>query len=105
MLFADDIVLMAEKVEDLQKLMNEITRFSEELEIKFGINKCKILIANDNGDRGNINIKLAGKTLEIVEEYKYLGIIVESQDLKKERKKLRWKAERNYQILNSKPHF
>ena len=72
---------MAETVEDLQKLMDEVTRFSKELEIKFGINKCKVIIANDDGDRRNVDIKLASESLEIVEEYKYLGVITESKGI------------------------
>ena len=64
--------------------MSEVTRFSEELEIKFGINKCKMIVANDDGDIRNVDIKLAGESLEIVEGYKYLRVIIESKGLKKE---------------------
>ena len=46
LLFADDVVLMAENKEQLQTLLNEASTFSKDTQMKFGIEKCKIMTIN-----------------------------------------------------------
>ena len=46
LLFADDVVLLTESWEDMQKLLEEVGKFSEDMEMKFGIDKCKVMMIN-----------------------------------------------------------
>ena len=101
--FADDIVIIAEKMEDLQQMLDEVGKFSEEIKLKFGTEKCKILVINE--DINNIQEnkgKLLGEELEFVEEYKYLGVNIDKNGLQKEKNGMRKKAEKMYGIINGK---
>ena len=51
LLFADDVVLLTESWEDMQKLLEEVGKFSEDLEIKFGIDECKVMTINEKKKR------------------------------------------------------
>ena len=44
--FADDIVLMAENMEDMQKMLDEVGKFSKDRKLKFEVDKSKIMIVN-----------------------------------------------------------
>ena len=41
LLFADDVVLLAENPKDMQVQLDEVSRFSSELDVKFSNEKCK----------------------------------------------------------------
>ena len=107
LLFADDAIIVAENLEDLQKMLQEVDRYSKELQINFGANKCKIMILNNKQENGTPRreIKLNGTALEIVKEYKYLGLTIEDSGLSKEKIMTRSKAEKKNAIINSKIHF
>ena len=101
--FADDIVLMAENMEDLQKLLDEVGNFSKDMRLKFETGKSKILIVNRNMDITEMNSgKLLGEPLEIVDEIKYLGLKLDKTGLGKEKNAIRKKAEKMYGIINGK---
>src|SRR5258705_1916153 len=77
LLFADDIILIAENRLYLQKLLNKVQDYFLENKLQVNENKTKIMIFK----KGGLNRKLqkehftiAGKRLEIVKEYKYLGV-------------------------------
>ena len=40
LLFADDVVLLTEAWEDMKKLLEEVGKFSEDREMKFGLDIC-----------------------------------------------------------------
>ena len=44
--YADDIVLVAEREEEMNNLLKVVEKAAEELELKFGINKCKAMTVN-----------------------------------------------------------
>ena len=106
LLFADDVILLAEKPEDLQILLNEVEKFSREVKIKFSGEKSKIMIINqEEGERMNYKWNMNNKEVEMVKEYKYLGILVENKGLEKEENTLRMKAERQLGILKANSTF
>ena len=107
LLFADDVVLLTESWEDMQKLLEEVGKFSEDMEMKFGIDKCKVMTINgkEEGNETNNQLQLLGKDIEKVDSYKYLGLEIYNKGLVKERKKLRKKAEKMYGIINGKINF
>ena len=56
LLFADDVVLLTESWEDMQKLLEEVGKFSEDMEMKFGgIDRCKVVTINGK-EEGNETI-------------------------------------------------
>ena len=102
--FADDIVLFANNIDELQVLVNELALVCSEVGLKMNIDKTKIMI-NEWTPEGCIS---AGNTqLQRVTEYVYLGQLINMKgDLKPEilrRIKLGWQAYgRHSSILKSK---
>ncbi len=77
LLFADDIILIAENRLYLQKLLNKVQDYFLENKLQVNENKTKIMIFK----KGGLNRKLqrehftiAGERLDRVKEYKYLGV-------------------------------
>ena len=68
LLFADDVVLLTESWEDMQKLLEEVGKFSEDMEMKFGIDKCKVMMINGKEEENETKrqLQLLGEDIEKV---------------------------------------
>jgi len=76
LLYADDIVLIADNETDLQKMLDQCTSWTEKWKLTVNTDKTKIMhIRKTRAPRTNLNFSLAGATLEKVKEYKYLGLV------------------------------
>ena len=84
LLFADDVVLLTETWEDMQKLLEEVGKFSEDLEMKFGLNKCKVTTINEKEEGNKTNKQLQILCKDKVDSYKYLGLEFDNKGLVKE---------------------
>ena len=75
LLYADDIVLVAENEQDLQTLIDRVDFWCEKNEMNININKTKILhIRNKSTVRSNFSFNCNQSIIEYCNEYKYLGI-------------------------------
>ena len=72
--FADDIVLVSENPLKLQNLLNICHSWAQKNRMTFNTSKCKVLILN--GSPKNIKLTLDNEVLEIVSNYRYLGVIL-----------------------------
>ena len=104
LLFADDIVLMAETAEELQSMLNEVTRYSEEMEVKFSNEKSQIMIINRD-EEVEERWFLNNREMEIINKYNYLGIQFQNTGLLKEKNEKINKAEQWYGRLGSSLGF
>ena len=75
--FADDIVLISDDPNKLQKLINLCQKWAENNGMAFRTDKCKVKVFN--GSPKSFEFKLYGDILEIVESHKYLGITLTSK--------------------------
>jgi len=75
MLYADEAVVMAGNANDLQNSLNNSAEYCKTWKLKINVNKIKMLILGSRG-RANTHFNIDGKIIEIVESYKYLGIIL-----------------------------
>lgn len=75
--YADDTVITAEEVSEMQEMLNKIMESAQKLQMKFSTKKCKVLIINGDGKE---ELFLGDEKLEIVEEVKYLGIQIDIKD-------------------------
>ena len=75
-LWADDLVLFAESSEGLQEQLNGLYRFCSKFQMIVNEIKTKVMIYGTNDN--NCSFKFNNKTLQIVEEFKYLGVIFNS---------------------------
>ena len=73
MLFADDIVLVAERQEDLQERLEECRRSLEEYGLRVSREKTEYMEFNTEGGG---DVMMDGCQLKNVDSFKYLGFIV-----------------------------
>ena len=75
LLYADDIVVLADSVEDLQKMIDALYSYCTTWSLNLNLEKSKILIFRaSNRSPSNINLKYGEQEIEIVNSYKYLGV-------------------------------
>jgi exonuclease III len=78
LMFADDLVIVADTQRQLQLLADILKEWCEDNALRVNASKTKVMVVGPRGHKAKIN--LAGTTLEVVKEYKYLGMIL-SNDL------------------------
>ena len=76
LLFADDTVLLSNSKEDLQFSLNLFEKYCEEWKLQVNTTKTKILIFSGGRIPQGQKFIFKGENLEIVNEYKYLGIFL-----------------------------
>ena len=76
LLFADDTVLFGNSKEDLQLVLNIFERYCDEWKLTVNISKTKVLIFSSGRNLNNQKFYFKGNELEVVNEYKYLGIFL-----------------------------
>ena len=72
LLYADDIVLIADSSAELQKMLDVVGGYANKWKFRFNVRKSKVLVVGEKCDQGNLNIN--SKEMEEVESFKYLGV-------------------------------
>ncbi|RVE40503.1 hypothetical protein evm_014848 [Chilo suppressalis] len=72
--FADDVVLMAETLEDLNTMLEDLSSASQKVGLKMNMEKTKIM---SNAHVLPAPVKIGNTTLEVVDCYVYLGQTVQ----------------------------
>lgn len=72
LLYADDLIL---NPVGLQHLINATSSFSDKNGLTINLEKSKVMILNQKGKKFQSRWELQGQQLEVIKEYKYLGII------------------------------
>ena len=79
--FADDVALCTKRTEDMESNLNKLDKASKEVGLKIHKGKTKFMTNYES----NCNIKIDNELIEEVEEYKYLGQVVDpSQNMETE---------------------
>jgi hypothetical protein len=80
LMYADDVVLIADKRESLQFMINRLSSYCSNWNLELNLVKSKVLIFNKTGRLAKSEKwHFDGKPLEIVNEYKYLGFLLTSR--------------------------
>ena len=74
-LYADDTILMSDDENHFQNLLNYFAEYCKRWHLKINISKTKISIFGGNFQSNNEIFTLNGSVVEIVKEFKYLGIL------------------------------
>ena len=75
LMYADDIVLLAENPIDMQNMLNEVNEWCTIWQMKVNMSKTKIMEIRRKGtERSIAKFKLGNHTVEKCSEYKYLGV-------------------------------
>ena len=77
LLYADDMAILSLSQEGLQNSLNKLETYCKEWHLVVSIKKTKIVVFNKTGKllKGFV-FKYKGKHIELVREFKYLGITV-----------------------------
>ena len=75
-MYADDMVLLAEKPEGLQKMINSLFNYTQNWNLTVNTNKTKIVVFRNGGKlRDNEKWYFNGCKLDVVNEFIYLGVL------------------------------
>lgn len=74
LLYADDTVIFSENKDDLQHALSEFENYCHTWKLTVNTSKTKIVIFSKGRCNKNIQFKFQNETIEVVEQYKYLGI-------------------------------
>ncbi len=74
LLYADDTVLFAESANDLQIALNIFSEYCEKWKLKVNISKTKVIFFKGKS-KSQCNFKINSANLDVVSEFKYLGIL------------------------------
>ena len=78
LLFADDTVLFADTLEELQMLMDNLHEYCCKWNISVNITKTKSMVFKSGNRRENLNLKYDRSPLETVNTFTYLGMTLSS---------------------------
>ena len=78
-MYADDIVLLSESPEQLQRMLNAVSAFAVKWQFKFNISKSAVSVAGSKQSAKkqraqSMQWTLSGEPLPVVEYYTYLGL-------------------------------
>ena len=75
--YADDVVLLSENDNELQQLMNELNVWCEHNKLEVNVGKSKVIhFRTQSKPRTIEEFRCAQNTLEIVNQYVYLGLLL-----------------------------
>ncbi len=79
LLYADDLALISESEEDLQCMLNGLMNWCKKWRMKINVNKSKVVHYRTKGSAAtDVKFKLDNCEVEVVKQYKYLGMILDS---------------------------
>ena len=78
LLYADDAVILSFSPRDLQKSLDNLKTYSRLWKLTINITKTKVMVFSKNGRSKNLRFSYDGQIGEIVDEFKYLGVIFKS---------------------------
>ena len=103
LLWADDIVLLSESEDGINRLLQDLHRYTEINQLKVNTEKTKCMIFNKTGRLLHKTFYLGNYKLETVRSYKYLGLVfTPSGEIKSALDDLRSRALKAYMALKSK---
>lgn len=81
LLFADDLVIFADTVIELHRLMNRLSPYCDAWRLKVNLLKTKVIVFRNGGPlRHYEKWKFKDIQLEVVTCYKYLGLLLSSRN-------------------------
>ena len=82
LLFADDLVLIAETAIKLQRLLNQLGNYCDKYKLTVNLEKTNIVVFRKGGRlRSYEKWYYQGKLITVVSYFKYLGIVLSSRGL------------------------
>ena len=113
LLWADDLLIMSESEVGLQNSLSHLDSFCQKWRMTINTDKSNVMLIQKGKRTSNRSFYLQNQTLKIVEEYKYLGCIIDNkgafnlckQDLHKKGLKALFKLYTAFAGSPPKPHI
>ena len=74
-LYADDTVIISETSDGLQRALSVFEEYCNMWKLTVNTNKTKIVIFSKRKYKTNVNFKIYGNNIDVVDSYNYLGIL------------------------------
>ena len=78
LLYADDLVLLSETEEGLQKYLDSLNGYCLKWSLSINVHKSKVMVFSKSKKNTTYDFKVGNQSIETVQNYKYLGIIFSS---------------------------
>ena len=101
LMYADDIIIMSEKRDELQSMLDVVNEYSVDFRVKFGMDKSQIMIVNSDYVDENSTWRIGENDVKRTEEYKYLGVTLNVRGCEKAKGEKIFKANQWYGRLAS----
>ena len=74
-LYADDTLVLSDNPKDFQDMLNVFSEYCKRWKLNISIDKTKAMIFGDYARNRAISFNSAGNEIEIIKEFKYLGVL------------------------------
>ena len=74
-LYADDTLVLSDNPKDFQDMLNVFNEYCKRWKLNINIDKTKAMIFGDYARNRAISFNIAGNEIEIIKEFKYLGVL------------------------------
>ncbi|KAG0725205.1 hypothetical protein GWK47_039070 [Chionoecetes opilio] len=82
-MYADDVVILSENHNELQEMLNAVTEYGRDFNVRLSKEKSQVLVVNgDDSDADRIWM-VGGNEIKRTKEYKYLGIWLDDKGCEK----------------------
>ena len=81
LLYADDTAILSDNETDLRHALGSFKTYCDTWKLNINLTKTKIIIFGKNNTRNVRPFKIGNEIIEIVQEYKYLGVYFTSNGL------------------------
>ena len=92
LLYADDVVLFSETSEELQEMLNVVSEYGKDFQVRFSEDKSKVMIMNEEETDKDKVWELGGNVIRSTREYMYLGVKVSIEGCDKAKHEKLFKA-------------
>src|SRR5256885_8705101 len=75
-LFEDDTALIADTEEGFQKMVTVFGKECEQRSLRVNVEKSKVMICGGEEEETMLNVKLYGRKMEEVKNFRYLGVVL-----------------------------
>ena len=100
LMYADDIIIMSDSSDELQELLNVVNGYGEDFCVSFSQDKSQVMVIN-----GDVNERkewrLGDRIIKRTDEYKYLGVTLNTYGVEKAKSEKIFKANQWYGRLAS----
>ena len=79
-MYADDLIILATTPEELQKSLDGLSTYCKKWNLNVNVKKTKCMTFSKGSNTRKIQFKIDEKPIEMVKEYKYLGITVNARN-------------------------